>query len=116
LLRRPRGIELCIAGATAPEIREPCALERGAEITTVRGNLRHVSISTTSTYLLGDYTDQARRGEAGFSASQVWATSACFSPVCGLQRLLSFAQDHQWTAAGQDRTFSLILLVGKLFQ
>lgn len=37
------------------------ALERGAELTTVRDNLRHASISTTSTYLHGD--DSKRAGE-----------------------------------------------------
>jgi site-specific recombinase XerD len=34
------------------------ALERGVEITTVRDNLRHASISTTSTYL---HLDDAKR-------------------------------------------------------
>jgi site-specific recombinase XerD len=34
------------------------ALARGAELTTVRDNLRHASISTTSVYL---HTDQAKR-------------------------------------------------------
>ena len=34
------------------------ALARGAELTTVRDNLRHASVSTTSVYL---HTDQAKR-------------------------------------------------------
>lgn len=34
------------------------ALERGVDLTTVRDNLRHASISTTSTYL---HTDEAKR-------------------------------------------------------
>jgi len=34
------------------------ALERGVDLTTVRDNLRHASLSTTSTYL---HTDEAKR-------------------------------------------------------
>lgn len=37
------------------------ALARGAELTTVRDNLRHASISTTSTYLHGDDRKRARQ-------------------------------------------------------
>jgi site-specific recombinase XerD len=37
------------------------ALQRGVELTTVRDNLRHASISTTSTYLHGDDTKRARQ-------------------------------------------------------
>ncbi|BDB29224.1 hypothetical protein CTP10_R66370 (plasmid) [Cupriavidus sp. P-10] len=37
------------------------ALARGAELTTVRDNLRHASISTTSTYLHGDEVRRARQ-------------------------------------------------------
>ena len=37
------------------------ALAQGAELTTVRDNLRHASISTTSTYLHGDDTKRARQ-------------------------------------------------------
>lgn len=41
------------------------ALARGAELTTVRDNLRHASISTTSIYLHGDEVKRARQlGEA----------------------------------------------------
>jgi len=41
------------------------ALGRGAELTTVRDNLRHASVSTTSIYLHSDEVKRARRiGEA----------------------------------------------------
>jgi len=41
------------------------ALARGAELTTVRDNLRHASIATTSIYLHGDEVKRARQlGEA----------------------------------------------------
>jgi site-specific recombinase XerD len=46
------------------------ALERGAELTTVRDNLRHALISTTSTYLHGDDTKRAREMAAAFSTPQ----------------------------------------------
>ncbi len=46
------------------------ALESGAELTTVRDNLRHASISTTSTYLHGDDTKRAREMAAAFSTPQ----------------------------------------------
>ena len=46
------------------------ALELGAELTTVRDNLRHASISTTSTYLHGDDTKRAREMAAAFSTPQ----------------------------------------------
>jgi len=39
------------------------ALQRGAELTTVRDNLRHASIATTSTYLHGD--DDKRKKQLG---------------------------------------------------
>ena len=44
------------------------ALERGAELTTVRDNLRHASISTTSTYLHSDEIKRAREMAAAFEA------------------------------------------------
>lgn len=44
------------------------ALARGAELTTVRDNLRHASISTTSIYLHGDDVKRARQIEAAFVA------------------------------------------------
>ncbi|WP_439668864.1 Phage integrase family protein [Cupriavidus necator] len=44
------------------------ALARGAELTTVRDNLRHASISTTSIYLHGDEMKRARQIGAAFSA------------------------------------------------
>jgi site-specific recombinase XerD len=44
------------------------ALGRGAELTTVRDNLRHASISTTSTYLHGDDGKRARQLEEVFAA------------------------------------------------
>jgi len=44
------------------------ALERGAELTTVRDNLRHASASTTSTYLHGDETKRAGQLEGVFAA------------------------------------------------
>lgn len=44
------------------------ALARGAELTTVRDNLRHASISTTSIYLHGDEVKRARQMGAAFAA------------------------------------------------
>lgn len=44
------------------------ALTRGAELTTVRDNLRHASITTTSIYLHGDEVKQARQMDAAFAA------------------------------------------------
>jgi site-specific recombinase XerD len=46
------------------------ALELGADLTTVRDNLRHASISTTSTYLHGDDIKRAREMAAAFSTPQ----------------------------------------------
>lgn len=43
------------------------ALARGAELTTVRDNLRHASIQTTSIYLHGDEVKRARQMDAAFS-------------------------------------------------
>ncbi|XQM37985.1 Integrase (plasmid) [Cupriavidus sp. H19C3] len=45
------------------------ALARGAELTTVRDNLRHASISTTSIYLHADEMKRARQIGVAFSAS-----------------------------------------------
>uniref|UniRef100_UPI002FE3F898 tyrosine-type recombinase/integrase n=1 Tax=Burkholderia orbicola TaxID=2978683 RepID=UPI002FE3F898 len=42
------------------------ALARGAELIMVRDNLRHASISTTSTYLHGDEVKRARRFDQAF--------------------------------------------------
>ncbi len=44
------------------------ALARGAELTSVRDNLRHASISTTSAYLHGDEVKRARQIGAAFGA------------------------------------------------
>jgi site-specific recombinase XerD len=44
------------------------ALARGAELTTVRDNLRHASISTTSIYLHGDEVKRARQIGEAFAA------------------------------------------------
>jgi len=44
------------------------ALARGAELTTVRDNLRHASISTTSIYLHSDEVKRARQIGAAFCA------------------------------------------------
>lgn len=44
------------------------ALARGAELTTVRDNLRHASISTTSIYLHGDEVKRAKQMSAAFAA------------------------------------------------
>ena len=44
------------------------ALARGAELTTVRDNLRHASIQTTSIYLHGDEVKRARQMEGAFAA------------------------------------------------
>ncbi|MCX5542089.1 site-specific integrase [Paraburkholderia sp. CNPSo 3076] len=43
------------------------ALARGAELIMVRDNLRHASISTTSTYLHGDEVQRARQFDQAFS-------------------------------------------------
>lgn len=43
------------------------ALARGAELTTVRDNLRHASISTTSIYLHSDEVKRARQMDAAFA-------------------------------------------------
>jgi site-specific recombinase XerD len=42
------------------------ALARGAELTSVRDNLRHSSISTTSMYLRGDDVKRSRQFTAAF--------------------------------------------------
>ena len=42
------------------------ALSRGAELTTVRDNLRHASVSTTSIYLHSDEVKRARQMDAAF--------------------------------------------------
>jgi site-specific recombinase XerD len=42
------------------------ALARGAELTTVRDNLRHASVSTTSVYLHSDQTKRARQMRDAF--------------------------------------------------
>jgi len=43
------------------------ALARGAELTTVRDNLRHASVSTTSIYLHSDEVKRARQMDAAFA-------------------------------------------------
>lgn len=43
------------------------ALDRGADLTTVRDNLRHASLSTTSIYLHTEETKRARQLEAAFA-------------------------------------------------
>jgi site-specific recombinase XerD len=45
------------------------ALARGAELTTVRDNLRHASVQTTSIYLHGDEVKRARQMDAAFSGA-----------------------------------------------
>jgi len=44
------------------------ALARGAELTTVRDNLRHASIATTSIYLQSDEVKRARQISQAFSS------------------------------------------------
>ncbi len=44
------------------------ALARGAELIMVRDNLRHSSISTTSTYLHSDEVQRARQFDQAFAA------------------------------------------------
>jgi integrase len=44
------------------------ALARGAELTTVRDNLRHASIATTSIYLQSDEVKRARQMNQAFAA------------------------------------------------
>lgn len=46
------------------------ALQLGADLTTVRDNLRHASISTTSTYLHGDDAKRSSQLRAAFAASR----------------------------------------------
>jgi site-specific recombinase XerD len=43
------------------------ALARGAELTTVRDNLRHASVATTSIYLHSDEVKRARQLDAAFA-------------------------------------------------
>ena len=47
------------------------ALARGAELTTVRDNLRHASIQTTSIYLHGDEVKRARQMEGAFGTKKL---------------------------------------------
>lgn len=47
------------------------ALARGAELTSVRDNLRHASIQTTSIYLHGDEVKRARQMEGAFKARPI---------------------------------------------
>jgi site-specific recombinase XerD len=44
------------------------ALKRGAQLTSVRDNLRHASISTTSIYLQSDEVERARQFRDAFKA------------------------------------------------
>ena len=44
------------------------ALARGAELATVRDNLRRASMTTTSICLHGDEVEQGRRMDAAFAA------------------------------------------------
>lgn len=46
----------------------PHALARGAELTTVRDNLRHASIATTSIYLQSDEVKRSRQMDEAFAA------------------------------------------------
>lgn len=45
----------------------PLSLQGGAELTTVRDNLRHASIATTSIYLHSDDVRRARQMAAVFA-------------------------------------------------
>lgn len=49
-------------------MRASPALARGAKLTTVRNNLRHASIATTSIYLPSDEVKRARRMNQAFAA------------------------------------------------
>jgi site-specific recombinase XerD len=51
-----------------PHTHATHALARGAELTTVRDNLRHASIATTSIYLQSDEVKRARRMTEAFAA------------------------------------------------
>jgi site-specific recombinase XerD len=46
------------------------ALERGVDLTTVRDNLRHASVSTTSVYLHTDKEKRARQLGEAFSVGK----------------------------------------------
>jgi len=51
------------------------ALERGVDLTTVRDNLRHASVSTTSAYLHTDKDKRARQLAAAFATPRVRAAA-----------------------------------------
>jgi len=59
------------------------ALARGAELTSVRNNLRHASISTTSIYLHGDDVKRAKQMGSAFLVRDWWKknTSPCLHGV-----------------------------------
>jgi site-specific recombinase XerD len=52
------------------------ALERGVDLTTVRDNLRHASVSTTSVYLHTDQEKRARQLGAAFAEKHRTAVSS----------------------------------------
>lgn len=52
------------------------AFARSAELTTVRDNLRHASISTTSIYLHGDEVKRARQLSDAFSIREITQAEA----------------------------------------
>lgn len=56
------------AAACEPALDATHALTRGAELIMVRDNLRHSSISTTSTYLHNDEVQRTRQFDQAFSS------------------------------------------------
>ena len=70
------------------------ALARGAELTTVRDNLRHPSVSTISVYLRTDQAKRARQMRDVFGTPSAWrhATPRAKCSVCQSSRCRIFAK------------------------
>jgi hypothetical protein len=68
------------------------ALERGADFTTVRDNLRHASIATTSTYMHSDDTKRARKMAEAFAPAA--ARPYGFSKHCRSTVVLACAKAY----------------------
>ncbi|NRF71321.1 tyrosine-type recombinase/integrase [Aquincola sp. S2] len=64
------------------------ALESGADLTTVRDNLRHASVSTTSVYLHSDDRRRAEQLRKGFGARRAGPSTT--RPVCAIGATRSF--------------------------
>ena len=108
------------------------ALERGVDLTTVRDNLRHASLSTTSTYLHTDEEKRARQLGAAFAGPRCQSPCArmsekksalglhpptkTVSTVSGLKCVKTMILSHHllifntWVAAGRAK-FGVILRI-----